>query len=75
MKTQTTEREIRHGCIFSSDLFNLRCKTILSELENLSGFIIGGYNLNLIIRYVDDTVLMADSEKKLKENQEERTNY
>lgn len=64
MKIQTTEREIRHGCIFSSDLFNLRCKTILSELEDISGFIIGGNNLNLIIRYVDDTVLMADWEKK-----------
>lgn len=38
----------------------------LREWEALPGFIIGCYNLNNI-RCVDDTVLMADLEGKLKE--------
>lgn len=39
-------------------------ETNLRELEVPAGFIIGGYNHN-DMRYADDTVLTADSERKL----------
>ena len=39
---------------------------ILRELEDLPGLVVGGHNINNI-RYADDTVLIADSEEKLKE--------
>ncbi len=45
-------------------LTGLYSEAILRELEILPGFIIGGHNLNNI-RYADDTVLIADTEKKL----------
>lgn len=35
------------------------------ELDDLPGFIIGEYNVN-DISYADDTVFMADSDRKLK---------
>lgn len=49
--------------VFLLDLLNLYNKTILRGLENLLQFFIGRYNLSGI-DYADDTVLMADSEKK-----------
>lgn len=50
----------------SKCLFNLYSEAILNELKTLSGFIIGGRNLHSI-RYADDTVLMAESERKLQD--------
>lgn len=45
-------------------LLNLYSEAFLRELEVLPGFIIGGHNLKNI-RYTDDTVLIADTERKL----------
>lgn len=47
-------------------LFSLYSKIILTELVYLPVFIIKGHNLNNI-HYAEDTVLMADSQGKLKE--------
>lgn len=41
------ERGVRQGGIFSPDLFNLGSETILTELEAVTGLIIGGYNFNI----------------------------
>ena len=60
------ERGVRQGCVFSPDLSNLYSEMILRELEDLPGLVVGGHNINNI-RYADDTVLIADSEEKLKE--------
>lgn len=54
---------MRLGFVFSV-LFRLSNEAILSELETIPGFIIGGCKLNSII-YAD--VLMADSERELQE--------
>ena len=47
------------------DLFNLYSELILRELEDLPGLVVGGQNVNNI-RYADETVLIVDSEEKLK---------
>lgn len=44
-----------------TDMYSLH-NLILTELENLVGFIINKYNLNTIY-YANDTVLMANSKK------------
>lgn len=44
------ERGERQGGVFSPDLFNLGSETILTELEAVTGPIIGGYNFNNIRR-------------------------
>lgn len=54
---------MRQRCVVFLDLFNLYNDAIFRELETLLRFIVGGRNLNII--YVDDNVLMADSERKL----------
>ena len=48
----------------SPDLFNLYSETILRNLEDVSGLKVNGENFNNL-RYADDTVLMAESEKDL----------
>lgn len=58
------ERGIRQGWVFSPHLFNQYSETVLRELDVLTGFITDGHNLNNI-RYEDDTVLIADMERKL----------
>ena len=55
---------MRQGCVLSPDLFALYGENILQEIEDLEGIIVGGVNINNV-RYVDDTVLMADTEEKL----------
>ena len=39
-------------------------KTILREIEELNGFIIGSHNVTNL-RYAHDTLLIADSEEKM----------
>lgn len=57
---------VRKGCVFSPDLFNLYREMILRELNELSGFIVGGKNISNL-RYVNYTALVADSEEKLQQ--------
>ena len=48
----------------SPDLFSLYSQVVMNVLEDLKVISIGGRNMNNI-RYADDTVLIADSERKL----------
>ena len=47
-----------------SDLFSLHSQVVMYALEYFKGISIGGKNVSNI-RYADDTVLIAGSEKKL----------
>ena len=62
---QEIRRGVRQGCVLSPDLFNLYSEVIMNDLAELDGIKFGGRNINNI-RYADDTVLIADSEEKLK---------
>ena len=56
------------GCILSPCLFNLHAEHIMKNArldEAQAGIKIAGRNINNI-RYADDTILMAESEEKLK---------
>ena len=56
---------VRQGCILSPDLFSLYSETILRELHGVPGISVGGTNINNL-RVADDTVLIVDSEEKLR---------
>ena len=59
---------VRQGCILSLCLFNLYAEYIMRNArldETQSGIKIAGRNINNL-RYVDDTILMAESEEELK---------
>ena len=59
---------VYQGCIFSPCLFNLYAEYIMRNArldETQSGIKIAGRNINNL-RYVDDTILMAESEEELK---------
>ena len=56
------------GCILSPCLFNLHAEYIMRNSgleETQAGIKIVGRNIN-ILRYADDTTLMAESEEELK---------
>ena len=56
------------GCILSSCLFNLQTEYIMQNSrldETQTGIKVAGQNINNL-RYVDDTTLMAESDKELK---------
>ena len=58
-------KEDKSGCTMSPDLLSLYSQTIITELEKkMVGMSNGKKNIN-IIRYADDTVLIADTEIKL----------
>ena len=58
------KRGVRQGCVLSPDLFSLYSQVVMDALKDLEGISAGGRNVNNV-RYADDTVLIADSEKKL----------
>ena len=61
-------KEVRQGCILSPCLFNFYAEYIMRNAgleETQAGIKIAGRNIN-ILRYADDTTLMAESEEELK---------
>ena len=59
---------VHQGCILSPYLFNLHAEYIMRNTgldEAQAGIKIAGRNINNL-RYVDDTILMAESEEELK---------
>lgn len=58
------ERWVIQGKVFSPDLYNIYSDTVVNERGPLAGFIINDRDINNI-RYGDDTVLLADSERLL----------
>ena len=63
-KYQQIKKGVRQGCVLSPDLFSLYSEIIMRAIENMPGISIGGYNINNV-RYADDTVIIANSEKEL----------
>ena len=61
------EKGVRQGCVLSPDLFSLYSQLVMDKMEQLDGIKIGDRNINNIIRYADDTVLLADTEERLQE--------
>ena len=62
------EKGVCQGCILSPCLFNLYAEYIMQNAgldEAQIGIKISGRNINNL-RYADDTILMAESEKELK---------
>ena len=62
------EKEVQQGCLLSPCLLNLYAEHIMinAGLDELQARIkIGGRNINNL-GYVDDTILMAESEEELK---------
>ena len=53
---------VRQGCVASPQLFSLYTGMIMRELDDMDGFRIGGTVVNNL-RYADDTVIIAESEK------------
>ena len=60
------KRGVRQGCVLSPDLLNLYSESIIRNIHDIKGVIIGGFNTNNL-RYGDDIVLIADSREKLQE--------
>ena len=64
---------IRQGCIWSPCLFNFYAENVMRNVgldESQVGIKIAGRNINNL-RYVDDTILMAESEEELDEHLKE----
>ena len=60
---------IHQGCIVSPCLFNFYAEYIMRNAgleEAQAGIKIAGRNININIRYANDTTLMAESEEELK---------
>jgi hypothetical protein len=57
---------VRQGCILSPSLFNIYTENIFKQSGDETGLKINGKIINNL-RYADDTVLMAESEKELQD--------
>ena len=63
-----TRKTVHQGCIHSPYLFNFYAEYIMQNArldESQAGLKIAGRNINNF-RYADDTILMAESEERLK---------
>ena len=58
------KRGVRQGCVLSPGLFSLYSGYVMREIEDHPSITLGGQNIN-ILRYADDTALIAPSEKDL----------
>ncbi|GFN78228.1 retrovirus-related pol polyprotein from type-1 retrotransposable element r2 [Plakobranchus ocellatus] len=61
---QDIKRGVRKGCVLSPDLLSLYSEIIMRNLENHPGIKVSGHNINNL-RYVDDTVLIAENKEDL----------
>lgn len=59
------EKVVSKRCIFPLDLFHLYGKMMLRELEDIAGFISGGYKQHNDINRTHEIALMSNSEGKL----------
>jgi len=57
---------VRQGCVLSPNLYNLYTEKIFREIEGIPGVVIGGVNI-YILRYADDTGLLAIESGKLQD--------
>ena len=60
---QDIKRGVRQRCVLSPDLLNIYSDVIMRDLSELEGIEVG--ERNVIIRYADDTMLLADLAEKL----------
>ena len=61
---QCIKKGVRQGCVLSPDLFSLYSEYIMRSIGNMPGIVVGGHNINNL-RYADDTVLIATSQREL----------
>lgn len=59
---------VKNWCVFLSGSFIQHSEASLRELGFLSGYIIGGHNLESLT-YSDNTVLIEDTDRKLQKHQ------
>ena len=57
---------VRKGCVLSPEFFNIYSERILYNIRDKDDCNIGGMNINNL-RYVDDTVLIAETESTLQD--------
>ncbi|GFR92248.1 endonuclease-reverse transcriptase [Elysia marginata] len=65
------KRGVRQGCVLPPDFFKIYSEMILRNIYDLKGIRIGGVNINNL-RYADDTVLMAESERRVQGKRDRR---